>query len=72
MPITGSRRTCPPCGETTASVEVDDLPAALARAESLGDRTLVPPVSLPTGTFARIPDPDGTPIVLWKPTRDGS
>jgi uncharacterized protein len=56
----------------TVYVEVDDLPAALARAESLGGRTLVPPVSLPTGSFAWFADPDGTHIGLWKPKRDGS
>jgi predicted enzyme related to lactoylglutathione lyase len=32
----------------------------------------VPPVALPTGSFAWFADPDGTHIGLWKPKRDGS
>jgi len=56
----------------TVYVEVDDLPAAFARAESLGGKTLVPPVPLPTGSFAWFADPDGTHIGLWKPKCDGS
>lgn len=52
----------------TFYVEVDDLAAALAKAESLGGRTLVPPVPVPPrGTFAWFEDPDGNTIGLWKP-----
>ena len=52
---------------TTFYVQVDDIPAALAKAESLGGRTVVPPVTIPTGSFAWFADPDGNTIGLWKP-----
>jgi len=48
-------------------VQVDDLPAYLKKAESLGGKTLVPPVEIPAGTFAWFTDPDGNAIGLWKP-----
>jgi uncharacterized protein len=51
----------------TVYVQVDDLAAALARAESLGGKTLVPPVDIPTGSFAWFADPDGNVIGLWRP-----
>jgi uncharacterized protein len=51
----------------TFYVEVDDIPAYLAKAESLGGRTIVPEVPIPTGTFAWFADPDGTVIGLWTP-----
>ena len=47
-------------------VHVDDVPAALARAESLGGKMVVPPVTIPAGTFAWFADPDGNTIGLWK------
>jgi predicted enzyme related to lactoylglutathione lyase len=53
----------------TVYVEVDDLPACLGKAESLGGKTLVPPVDLPEGSFAWFADPDGNTIGLWKPKR---
>jgi hypothetical protein len=30
-------------------------------------KTLVPPVEIPTGTFAWFADPEGNTIGLWKP-----
>lgn len=48
-------------------VEVDDIPAALAKAESLGGKTIVPPVAIPTGTFAWFADPEGNTVGLWTP-----
>jgi uncharacterized protein len=48
---------------------VDDPQAYLKRAEALGGKTLVPPVEIPTGTFAWFADPDGNAIGLWKPKR---
>lgn len=51
----------------TVYVQVDDLQAYLRKAETLGGKTLVPPMELPTGTFAWFADPDGNPIGLWKP-----
>jgi predicted enzyme related to lactoylglutathione lyase len=51
----------------TFYVQVDDIKAYLAKIESLGGKTVVPPVSIPTGTFAWFADPDGTVIGLWTP-----
>jgi predicted enzyme related to lactoylglutathione lyase len=51
----------------TIYVQVDDIDAYLAKAESLGGKKLVPPVKIPTGTFAWFSDPDGNIIALWKP-----
>jgi hypothetical protein len=47
-------------------VEVEDVQAYLDKAASLGGKTLVPPVKIPTGTFAWFSDPDGNTIVLLK------
>jgi len=47
-------------------VEVDDIQASLDKAASLGGKTLVPPVKIPTGTFAWFSDPDGNIIGLVK------
>ena len=47
-------------------VQVDDIAAHIAKAESLGFKKLVGPVHLPTGAFAWIADPDGNTIGLWK------
>src|SRR5262245_14458261 len=55
-----------PHNYVTVYVEVDDIPAYLARAESMGGKTLVPPMEIPAGTFAWFADPDGNPIGLWK------
>jgi uncharacterized protein len=49
-------------------VEVDDVQAYLDRAQQLGAKTLVPPVPIPTGTFAWLQDPEGNTIGLWKPS----
>jgi uncharacterized protein len=48
-------------------VQVTDIASALAKAESLGGKTLVPPVAIPTGTFAWLADPEGNTIGLWTP-----
>jgi uncharacterized protein len=48
-------------------VQVDDVAAALARVESLGGKTVVPPVEIPSGTFAWFADPEGNTVGLWKP-----
>ena len=53
----------------TIYIEVDDVAAALAKAEALGGKTLVPPVEIPDGTFAWFADPEGTALGLWKPKR---
>ncbi|MFI5103572.1 MAG: VOC family protein [Terriglobales bacterium] len=53
-----------PHNYVTIYVQVDDLPAYLAKATALGGKTLVPPVKIPTGAFAWISDPDGNIIGL--------
>src|SRR5262249_10806802 len=52
---------------TTFYVQVADIPAALAKAESLGGKTVVPPVTIEQATFAWFADPDGNTIGLWTP-----
>jgi len=47
-------------------VDVEDVEAALKKAESLGGKTLVPPVNIPAGTFAWMQDPEGNTVGLWK------
>jgi predicted enzyme related to lactoylglutathione lyase len=49
-------------------VEVDDVQACLDKVASLGGKTLVPPVKIPTGTFAWFSDLDGNTIGLLKRT----
>ena len=51
----------------TVYVQVDDVQGALAKAQGLGGKTVVPPVDIPTGTFAWFSDPEGNTIGLWKP-----
>ena len=54
----------------TVYAQVDDLEAALKKAERLGGRTLVPPTEVPgMGHFAWIADPEGTGFGLWKPAQ---
>jgi predicted enzyme related to lactoylglutathione lyase len=48
-------------------VQVDDVQACLDKATSLGGKTLVPPINIPTGTFAWFADPEGNTIGLFKP-----
>jgi len=48
-------------------VQVDDVGAYLNKVGTLGGKTLVPPVEIPTGTFAWFADPEGNTIGLWKP-----
>src|SRR5271168_3656502 len=47
-------------------VDVEDVAATLKKAESLGGKTLVPPVDIPMGTFAWMQDPEGNTVGLWK------
>ncbi len=56
-----------PFNYVTIYVEVDDVKAYLAKAVALGGKQLVPPITIPTGTFAWFADPDGNTIALWKP-----
>jgi uncharacterized protein len=50
-------------------VEVEDVKAHLEKAVSLGGKMLVPPMDIPTGTFAWLQDPEGNTIGLWKPAK---
>jgi predicted enzyme related to lactoylglutathione lyase len=46
-------------------VQVEDIKASLHKAESLGGKTLVPPITLPgAGTFAWMADPEGNTVGL--------
>ena len=47
-------------------IEVEDLDAALAKAERLGGKTILPPSQVPGGTLAMLADPAGnvTGLVL--------
>jgi predicted enzyme related to lactoylglutathione lyase len=56
-----------PHNYTTFYVQVDNVQAFLDKAAGLGGKTLVPPVDIPTGTFAWFADPEGNTIGLWKP-----
>jgi predicted enzyme related to lactoylglutathione lyase len=47
-------------------VEVEDVKAYLDKAVALGGKILVPPIQIPTGTFAWFSDLDGNMIGLLK------
>ena len=56
-----------PHNYVTVYVAVEDLPAALKKAEGLGGKTIIPPTEVPgMGQFAWFADPDGNTIGLWK------
>ena len=48
-------------------VQTDDVAESLAQVEALGGKTVVPPVEIPSGTFAWFSDPEGNVVGLWKP-----
>ncbi len=52
---------------TNFYVSVDDLQATLDKVKALGGKTLVPPVPIPTGTFAWFADPEGNMVGIFKP-----
>jgi uncharacterized protein len=56
-----------PHNYVTFYVQVDDVKAYLEKAVALGGKTLVPPVEIPTWTFAWMADVEGSLIGLWKP-----
>jgi predicted enzyme related to lactoylglutathione lyase len=56
-----------PHNYTTFYVQVDDVKGYLDKVAGLGGKTLVPPVEIPTGTFAWFADPEGNAIGLFKP-----
>lgn len=51
-------------GHVTFYVGVDDLEAALSKAESLGGRRLTEPMDIPNGQIAHFADPEGHVIGL--------
>ncbi len=55
-----------PHNYTIFYVQVEDVQAYLDKAAALGGKTLVPPVEIPTGTFAWFADPEGNTVGLWK------
>lgn len=58
-----------PHNYVTVYVQVEDIPAYLAKAESLGGKTIVPATEVPgMGHFAWFLDLDGNAVGLWKPT----
>jgi predicted enzyme related to lactoylglutathione lyase len=58
-----------PHNYTLIYVQVDDVQAYLEKAAALGGKTVVPPVTIPDGTFAWLADPEGNNIGLWKPAQ---
>ena len=56
-----------PHNYTIVYVQVDNVQGYLDKATGLGGKTLVPPVEIPTGTFAWLADPEGNTVGLWKP-----
>jgi len=55
-----------PHNYTIFYVQVEDVAAAIAKAAGLGGKKLVGPVTIPTGTFAWIQDPERNTVGLWK------
>ncbi len=57
----------PPPAHWMGYVAVDDVDAMVARVESLGGRTCVPPTDIPTvGRFSVITDPSGAVVSIIK------
>ena len=50
-------------------VRVEDVQAYLDKAVALGGKVLVPPIKIPTGTFAWLADIEGNMVGLLKPGR---
>lgn len=48
-------------------VQVEDVAEAITKAESLGGKKIVGPITIPPGTFAWIMDTQENTIGLWKP-----
>jgi len=60
-------------GEVLVYISTDDIDATLAKAESLGGKTLVPKTEIPhTGWFAFFSDPTGNRIGLFTGTNQPS
>jgi predicted enzyme related to lactoylglutathione lyase len=48
-------------------IETDDVAESLKKVEAEGGKTVVPPIDIPTGTFAWFTDVEGNTVGLWKP-----
>jgi predicted enzyme related to lactoylglutathione lyase len=48
-------------------IETNDVAASLKKVETEGGKTIVPPVQIPSGTFAWFADVEGNTVGLWKP-----
>ena len=48
-------------------IETDDVAASLQKVEAKGGKVIVPPVEIPSGTFAWFADVEGNTVGLWKP-----
>jgi predicted enzyme related to lactoylglutathione lyase len=48
-------------------IETDDVAESLKKVAAAGGKTIVPPIELPTGTFAWFSDVEGNTVGLWKP-----
>jgi predicted enzyme related to lactoylglutathione lyase len=48
-------------------VQVEEVAEALKKVESLGGKTVVPPVEIPSGIFAWFSGLEGNRAGLWKP-----
>lgn len=56
-----------PLGTVVFYVGTEDIEASLAKAESLGGKTILPKMEVPgMGWLAMFTDPDGNKIGLWK------
>jgi predicted enzyme related to lactoylglutathione lyase len=65
----GGVGAAPPGGAShlTVYIEVDDLQAALDKAEKLGGKTVNPPMDVPEGpSIAHFADPEGNMVGLMK------
>lgn len=58
-----------PNNYVTVYVQVEDAQAYLDKAIALGGKVVVPPVTIPTGKFAWLSDPDGNIIGLIQPKK---
>ena len=53
-------------------VQVEKLEDAIAKAQKLGGKVMIPPQDVPgAGRFAWINDPDGAHVGLWQPAAQG-
>ena len=56
-----------PFSYTMVYIRVTDIAESLKKAESLGGKTIVGPIPIPTGTFAWFADPEGRQVGLIQP-----